>query len=117
MKDHPVVRARRPFGLCMDILDFQIIAVDGKPAKEDEKDFFVRLDSKGRVFMKCKETGGLWERILWPPAKKDSNNMSLTPFLPEESRPKTQCACGLPLNIKHPTPPKADVLRGEPPKQ
>ena len=105
MKEHPVVRARKPFGLFMDILDFRLMAVDGKPVKEGETKSFVRLDSKGRVFVKSESTDGLWERIPWPPAQ------------PEESRPKTQCACGLPLNMKHPTPPKADVLRGEPPNK
>jgi len=70
MKEHPVVRARKPFGLCYDILDFQIIAVDGKPAEEGQKDFFVRLDSKGKVFVKNEDTGGMWERVSWPPAQK-----------------------------------------------
>lgn len=98
MKEHPVVRARKPFGLFMDILDFRLMAVDGKPVKEGETNSFVRLDSKGRVFVKSESTDGLWERIPWPPAK-------------------AQCACGLPLNMKHPTPPKANVLRGDPPKE
>lgn len=76
MKEHPVVRARKPFGLFVDILDFQLVAMDGKPVCEGDKDLFIRLDSKGKLFVKSKDTGGLWQRIpcapiQWHPAQKE----------------------------------------------
>jgi len=71
MKKHPVVRVRKPLGPCAYIMDFQLVAVNGGPAREDEKDCFVRLDSKGRFFIKNEDTGGMWERIPWSHAPKE----------------------------------------------
>lgn len=59
---HPVVKARQPFGLFLDIMDFKCVAVDGKDVREGE-DLYIRIDSHGRIFRKSKDTNGLWERI------------------------------------------------------
>lgn len=58
---HPVTKARKPFGLFLDIMDFQCVAIDGKPYENEP--FYIRLDSHGRIFKKGKDTNGVWERI------------------------------------------------------
>ncbi len=65
--EHPVVRARKPFGLFLNILDFKLTRIDGKPVIEkDGNEMWLRLDSKGRIFRKSPETNNLWEKISDP---------------------------------------------------
>ena len=62
------IKNRKPFVLFLDILDFKLVAVDGK--KPYGAPYYIRFDSKGRVFRKSKvETGGFWERM--PKAEVD----------------------------------------------
>ena len=63
-EEHPVVRARKPFGLFLNILDFKLARIDGKPVIEDSgKEMWIRLDSNGRIFRKSPETNNLWEKV------------------------------------------------------
>ncbi len=59
---HPVTKARKPFGLFLDIMDFKCVAIDGKEHESDDP-LYVRFDSHGRIFRKSKDTNGVWERI------------------------------------------------------
>lgn len=67
---HPVVKARQPFGLFLDILDFKCVAVDGQDRTDDPDPMYMRFDSHGRIFRKCKDTNGCWERIPYDEISK-----------------------------------------------
>ncbi len=57
---HPVTKSRQPFGLFLDIMDYKLVAVDGKPSRDDGPGAYIRLDSHGRIFVKTEETNNLW---------------------------------------------------------
>ncbi len=60
---HPVTKSRQPFGLFLDIMDYKLVAVDGKPSRDDGPGAFIRLDSHGRMFVKTEMTNNLWEKV------------------------------------------------------
>ncbi len=57
---HPVTKSRQPFGLFLDIMDYKLVAVDGKPSRDDGPGSYIRLDSHGRIFVKTEGTNNLW---------------------------------------------------------
>ncbi len=67
---HPVTKSRTPFGLFFDIMDYKCIAIDGKPCPEAGRPIYLRVDSRGRIFVKTADTNNLWEKVAQLPAKK-----------------------------------------------
>ncbi len=55
-----VKKSREPFGLFLDIMDYKLVAVDGKPSRDDGPGAYIRLDSHGRIFVKTEATNNLW---------------------------------------------------------
>ncbi len=58
-----VTKSRQPFGLFLDIMDYKLVAVDGKPSQDDGPGAYIRLDSHGRMFVKTDVTNNLWVKV------------------------------------------------------
>ena len=58
-----VAKARKPFGLFFDIMDYKCVAIDGEPCPEVGGPIYIRLDSHGRIFIKTEDTNNLWQKV------------------------------------------------------